>query len=275
MRNWAKLTLGVGAAVVLAAVGAEMVFDIRTPRSDLRSVSALAALTLTSYGDYSSKVDQARAKYGDRVHIERDEAAGKWTIALDGRVIEQGQIVVKLAGMYGLFAVPSGAAAAGVFPFSFVPGSPTLSDIPSAKILRERFETFPPSFLTFATTDVALESCAAPSPSELGFGPLGPWLRIEAQAFCVVRWKGTHPSSMLITVTLANGDPWMRPFARWMCRRMTAAALKKLAAPDREPPTYAACILVDRPGRRRPGDAQDTFKSYVYEIRNGAPAPMN
>jgi len=59
------------------------------------------------------------------------------------------------------------------------------------------------------------------SDSELGFASLGALLRMRSQTFCVVHWKGTRPSSMLISVTLGDGDPWMRPFSRWICRRMT------------------------------------------------------
>ena len=100
-------------------------------------------------------------------------------------------------------------------------------------------------------------------------------LGIHAQTSCVVHWKGPHPSSMLISVTLANGDPWMRPFVRWICRSMTSASLGKLTSTGLQPPTYAACILVDRAERRRPKDAADTFASVVYEIRDRALARMN
>jgi hypothetical protein len=275
MRVWAKLLLGTGAAIVVAAY-AEFVLDIRAPRSGLTNQSALAAVTLTSYGDYSMKVDQTRAKYGDSAHADQDESAGKWTITLDGSVIEEGRIVVKLAGMYGVFAVASNDTTEGIFPFSILLSNPTLSNAPSVQILLRRFEgSFPARFLAFKDSDRTLDSCAAPQTSELGFGSLGALLRLQSQTSCVAHWKGTRPSSMLISVTLADGDPWMRAFSPWICRTMTAAALKKLASPDRELPTYAACVLVDRADRRRPGDAQDTFKSIVYEIRDGTPARMN
>jgi hypothetical protein len=271
MRVWLKYLLGIVALVLIAAYG-EFVIDFRGSRSQLKSESALAAITLTSYGDRDARLDEARAKYGDRARAHDSVPAGsldgKWTITLDGSVIEQGPIVVKLAGMYGLFAVTSGDTTEGLFSFSIVPGRANLSDTTSVKALRDRFKDFPPRFLAFADTDLAIDSCTTPPTSELGLGSIGALLGMQAQTYCVVHWKGTHPSSMLVSVTLANGDPWMRPFARWICRSMTLATLRKLASPNRQPPTYAACVLVDRADRRRPGDAHDTFESVVYEIQN-------
>jgi hypothetical protein len=264
----------------MIAAYAEFVLDIRAPRSDLVSESALAALTLTDYGDYSDKSSQVRVKYGDSALTHDDEVAGKWTITVGSSVIEEGRMTVTMVGMYGVFAVTSGGTIEGVFPFSFVPislvpgGAPS-THLPSIEILKDRFEGFPTKFLAFNDTDWMLDSCAVPAQSELGFGALGAWLPVRGQTSCVVHWKGTRPSSMLIIVTLANADPWMRPFSRWICRRMTAAAVMKIASPDREPPSYAACILVDRPGRRRPRDAHETFTSVVYEILDGTPARMN
>ncbi|HYA07372.1 MAG TPA: hypothetical protein VEF90_15915 [Xanthobacteraceae bacterium] len=280
MRVWIKYLLGmVAVVVVLIAAYGEFVVDFRGPRSQLKSENALAAITSTSYGDRDAKVKEARAKYGDRVRAHDSVPAGtvdgKWTITLDGSVLEEGSIVVTLAGMYGILAITSDDATEGIFSFSIVPGRAELSHTTSVKNLRNRFENFPAKFLGFADTDMAVDSCAAPPMSELGFGSIGTLLGMQAQTYCMVHWNATHPSSMLISVTLANGDPWMRPFARWICRSMTLATLRKLTSPDRQPPTYAACVLVDRADRRRPGDAHDTFESVVYEIRDGTLARMN
>jgi hypothetical protein len=73
---------------------------------------------------------------------------------------------------------------------------------------------------------------------------------------------------MLVGVALADGDPWMRPFARRMCRWITATALARVAATDHEPyPDYAACMLVDRPGR---SGATQTMQAHVYDVRRDA-----
>jgi len=279
LRVWTKLLLGL-VALVLAAAYAEFVIDFRGPRSHLKSESALAAITLTSYGDRDTKLSQVRAKYGGRVHAEDSVPAGtsdgKWKIMLGDSVIEEGPIVVKLAGMYGLFAVSSGDTTEGIFSFSIVAGRTDLSRTPSAKSLQDRFANFPARFLTFADADLAVDSCAAPSIAELGFGSIAAVIHLQSQTYCVVHWKGVHStSSMLISVTFASGDPWIRPFARRICREMTAATLTKLTSPDRAPPAYATCVLVDRPDRWRRGDARSTFTSVVYEIRDGAPARMN
>jgi hypothetical protein len=278
MRVWIKYLLGIVALAVIAAYG-ELVIDFRGPRSELKSENALAAITSTSDGDRDAELKEARAKYGERVRADDDVPAGtsdgKWTITNDGSVIKEGRMVVKLAGMYGLFAVASEDGTKGIFSFSIVPGRADLSRATSVKVLRDRFENFPARFLAFADTDVAVDSCAAPPASELGFGSIGALFGMQSQTYCVVHWKGTHPSSLLISVTLANGDPWMRPFARRICRSLTLTSLRKLASSNPQPPTYAACVLVDRADRRRPGDAHETFESVVYEIQDRTLARMN
>ena len=102
MRVWIKYLLGIVAVVVIAAYG-EFVVDFLGPRSQLKNENALAAITSTSYGERDAKIKEARAKYGDRVRANDDVPAGaldgKWTITVDGSVIEEGRIVVKLAGM--------------------------------------------------------------------------------------------------------------------------------------------------------------------------------
>jgi hypothetical protein len=274
MRFWLEIALG-AAAALLGAAYAEFVLDIRGPLSSLESESAMAAITLTSYGDYWDKEKEARAKYGSGVIATADEAGGKWTVTADGSVFAQGRISVTLAGMYGLFAVTSGETIEGLFPFDIVPTRPDLSGAQNVKVLQERFENFPKRFLAFADDDVVVDSCQAPHPPVSGIGFFAKWLPIQSQAFCLAHWKGPHPASMLIGVTLANGDPWMRPFARRLCRAITTAALKNPAFAGNQTPAYAACVLVDRPDRRKPHNAQETFTSVVYEIDGGKLARMN
>jgi hypothetical protein len=236
MRAW--LFLGAGAAVAIAAY-AELVLDIRTPRSDLVVTGAVAAIVSFPTG-------------------EPDPAK-------------------KLAGMYGLFVVSPGATES-THPFSIVPGNVGSSTYrPTLASLRDRFGAgFPARPDASDDTHTKVNACTSASPSELGFGRrMTKWLRLRSQAACVVRWNGAHPVAMMINVTLAEADPWMRPFVRWICRRLTATALKALAARQDDGPDYAACVLVDRPGRIRPGEAQDTFRSVLYEVRNGALSRMD
>lgn len=154
------------------------------------------------------------------------------------------------------------------------PLMPNFSGVSKANRLQERFENFPKKFLAFSDDDVSLDSCQAPERPVFGIGLLAKWLPIQSQAFCLAHWKGPRPASMLISVTSANGDPWMRPFACWICRSMTLANLRRLASSDHQLPTYAACVLVDRADRRRSRDAHETFESVVYEIRDRTLARM-
>ena len=70
---------------------------------------------------------------------------------------------------------------------------------------------------------------------------------------------------MLVTVTQADGDPWMRPFSRRVCRMIAETAVAKLMVADGSPlADYVACVLVDRPTR---ADANELMEVHVYELR--------
>jgi hypothetical protein len=237
MRVW--LPLGAAAAIVIAGF-AELVFDIRMPHSGLAAAGALAAVISFPTG-------------------EPDPPK-------------------KLAGMYGLFVVNPHGDSEQLFPFSIVPGDAGLSTLrPNLAQLRDRFEAGFPASAKAYDAGPSENSCASRPAAELGPGWLTALLRVRGQTNCVVRWDGALPGArpgvMLVSVTLADADPWMRPFARRICRTLTETALSSLR--DVVKPGYAACVLVDRPGRIRPGDAQDTYKTVVYEVRDGTLARMD
>jgi hypothetical protein len=133
--------------------------------------------------------------------------------------------------------------------------------------LKSRFgKEFPVKYLEFDNRDAATDRCITMSPADLGWA--GRLLQFQSGTFCVVFWRGASPGSMLIGVALADGDPWMRPFTRRICRWITAVALARVTATDREPPPdYAACLLVDRPDR---SGAAETLQTHVYEVRRDA-----
>ena len=110
------------------------------------------------------------------------------------------------------------------------------------------------------------DTCITISPADLPW--IGRQLRFQSGTFCVVFWKGPSRGSMLVGVALADGDPWMRPFSRRICRGLSAIALARVAETDHEPPPdYAACLLVDRPNR---SGAAETLQAHVYEVRRDA-----
>lgn len=277
MRWWATLVLGAGAIII--ALYAVFILDIRSPRSDLIKQSALGAGATLSLDEYHRKMDQTRATYGlDRAKVILDPQTGEMTVELDGKVIEESRIERNFSYMYGLFALTSHDGQDNMFPFVLTPGElpRPLDHEPNIARLRARFESsLPAKFLAFKDSDWTRDTCVALAPPDEGLGKLASLLRLQAHTSCIVHWNGTRPASMLVGVTLAQGDPWMRPFARWICREVTSAMLRKVAAPDRELPIYAACVLVDRPARTGPRGAQDAFTSVVYEVRNRALARMD
>jgi hypothetical protein len=259
--------VAIGAIAAAAAFG-ELVLDIRTPVSSLKQAHALGASVQLSLDPYHQKMEQMRALHGQRVNVSLETSTGHMSVELDGKIIEEGHINRQFAGMYGMFVVNTGADAASIFPFALDPGSiPAARDHePNVGRLQGHFEsTLPARYLSFSDNDWTRDSCTAPSTPEMGFRRLAKRLRLRSETACVIRWNGTNPGSMLVAVTLADGDPWMRPFALRICRPIVEAALARLA--DRGLPTYAACVLVDRPERTGQTGTQDAFTSVVYEVR--------
>ncbi len=267
MRFPTKSVIALGAVAIVAY--AELVLDIRTPRSDLSQTRALGAGASLLISDYNHKVAQYSQRYGDRAHVILETSSGKARVELDGKVIEQWQVERQFAGIYGMFVVSARGGRDSIFPLDIEPGKIPEGHEPNVARLRSHFEaTLPAKDLDFANSDWARGTCDVPPLQEIGFGQFADGLHIRSETFCVIHWNGAGGGSMLASVTLADGDPWMRPFSRRLCRMITGTALTKLAASGQERPTYAACILVDRPHRTGPTGAQTAFTSEVYEVRS-------
>src|SRR6185295_8843516 len=130
----------------------------------------------------------------------------------------------------------------------------------------------PAKLLAFEESDFSFGDCFKLSASDLGLGSIGALLRLKSGRACLVSWKGSKPGSMLVSLTLADGDPWMRPFANRFCRLITASALQKMGLTHRNPPDYGACMLADRPDRI---GVRDMISLRIYEVRpNGVLATV-
>jgi len=180
MRTSAGVLL-VGGTVV-AALCAEFILDIGTPSSRLSGASALGASL--SLAEYNKKLASMRSQYGeDRVSVALETGSGRMTVSLDGKVVEQSQVVRNFAGMYGMFVVTRGDAAMGIFPFAFDPGRIPSDREPNIARLRSHFEErLPAQFLAFRDGDWARDSCVTPPAADAGLGPkLAAWLRVRAR----------------------------------------------------------------------------------------------
>jgi hypothetical protein len=269
MRRAATVVAGV-IAIALALFCAEFMFDIRTPSSGLTKQSALGASASISLLDYNNKLAQYRKQYGeDHVSVALEGSTGRITVEVDGKRVEESRTARRFAGMYGMFAVSRDGAAPAIFPFAINPGEIPTDHEPNIERLRGHFlERFPAQLLAFNDGDWTRDSCIAIPGSETGLSPrLARWLGVRSQTHCIVRWNGPVPGSMLVAVTLFADNAWVRPFAPWICRTMTAAVLDGIVSSD-SAPDYAACVLVDRPERTGPTGSQEAFMSDVYEVRS-------
>jgi hypothetical protein len=255
------------AAVAAIFVYAEFILDFRTPGSGLSQVHALGASALLHMSEYNEKFAHYRGAYGDRAHVILDGSTGKFSVEVDGATVEEGQILRQFAGMYGMFVVTRHDGSDSIFPFAIEPGAVPQGHEPNIGRLQNRFENaLPAQYLHFADDDWTRDTCASLPSSDLGLGAFANLLQVRSDTSCMVHWNRASGGSMLISVTLANGDSWMRPFSRRLCRTITQAALVRLST-SVERPTYAACVLVDRPERTGPSGAQTAFTSDVYEVR--------
>jgi hypothetical protein len=271
MRLRWKITIVTASVLALAAVSyGELVADIRTPRSSLAEIHAISSSVSILMADYHRDAEAMKNKYGPGAETSLETGPPRLITRVDGKVVEEGRAPGEFSDARGLFVIGARGRLESTFPFALDPRKPPdfgQKGEPGVTYLRNRFgKQLPAKYLEFDALDAVTDTCVKLSASDIGW--LGAQLRFQSGTFCVVFWKGASPGSMLIGVALANGDPWMRPFSRRICRGLTSIALTRVAATDREPPPdYAACLLVDRPDR---SGAAETLQAHVYEVRRDA-----
>jgi hypothetical protein len=116
MRFPTKLAIVFGAVAIAAY--ADLVLDIRTPRSDLSLTRALGASASLLLSGYNEKVAQYRQRYGDQAHVILEASSGKVRVEHDDKVIEQWQIERQFAGLYGMFVVSGRPDRESIFPIA-------------------------------------------------------------------------------------------------------------------------------------------------------------
>jgi hypothetical protein len=262
-------TIGICAAAI-ALVGAiaygELVSDVRTPRANQFArftIGGTYSISLVSYNQYMADMKE---KYGERAVTTMPLDTGITEVTLDGKLLERRAEKRTLAGVIGLFVIGPDDAVKMRFPFDLA-AKQDLSglDRSLAGGFKKRFSSVPKQWLEFTDSEWTIDRCVSQT-AGLGLGSIGEALRLREGTFCVVTWKGPQSGSMLISVNRADGDPWMRPFAKRICRSIVQAALNRFdpAAPDS--PKYAACILEDRPDY---GNARESLSVSAYSVEPG------
>ena len=255
------------AAGVLAVVGcvvyAEFVSDWRTARSDGNARFALSVTHSLSLVSYNQLLAENKRRYGDRAETNMDLQTGVIEVKLDGRVIETRAEGKTLEGAQGIFVIGTEDKVGARFPFH-IDFKSDFSDPTRSMVLflKQRYKKAPREWFEFSDADWTIDRCAA-LPKGFGLGILGKALDLHEGTSCVVSWNGQEPSSMLVAVGRADGDPWMRPFARRLCREMVDSALERFNPDEAGSPKYAACILADRPGYV---SAQKSLVIEVYSV---------
>jgi hypothetical protein len=268
------MTRSIKIAVVFLAAGAfagavfcELVLDVRTPASTLESrhmVSSSAGFDLAEVKRRSLELQQI---YGADAHTTIGPQ-GLLTTKLDNKVVHTESMPGNFAEVYGLFAVGSRELRAAIFPYELGPDQdPKSSRHSLTRELKSALRNSPGAqrFVQFEDSDWDLGPCTKSAASELGLGPLGDWLGFKNGVACVIKWMGSRPATMLINVSVAQGNPLLRPFISWLCRTTTATTLDRVAPPGSSAPDYAACIFINR-------SKQNIGRQFIfvrtYEIRS-------
>ncbi|RZM98406.1 hypothetical protein CWO91_37190 [Bradyrhizobium genosp. SA-3] len=256
-------------AIVVAVAAGEFIFDLWAPRSELHQMHAITTTLSVQTADYNAFAAEMEKKYGPNAVTILDLQSSRMTTKIDGKLVEDRPAPSRFSDARGFFLVGK-EGAASTFPFEIDPAKPPEFGQQGGLgvgYLKNRWgKRLAAKYLDFDDRDVVTDTCVTISSSDFGWP--GQFLFLRNGAFCVQFWKGSSPGSMLIGVVVADGDPWMRPFTRRLCRWLTSKAIGRVAATDREvPPDYAACVLVDRPDR--PG-VSEKLQSYVYEVRRDA-----
>jgi hypothetical protein len=258
-------------AVLVALACGELVFDWRTPRSDFAENHALGASVTMSLVTFNALAKEMREKHGARADISLEARTGHVRVQYDGHILHEQRLEQKFNDVIGLFMVGRRGQTQDIgFPFRLGPDQNLKQiDRTLAAAIRTRFAKagLPQRWQTFTDQDWSVDRCAH-LPEGLGLGGAGKLIRLRKGAACVVTWRRSQPQprSMLVSVSLADGDPWMRPFSRSLCRVITETALAQVDRGERDVPAFAGCVLVDRPGRN---GAREVLTSHAYSVGPG------
>jgi hypothetical protein len=257
-----RVIAAVGFVLLVAAAYAELVLDVRAPRSTRVESHGIGTNTSAVIQDFDAFANGMKAKYGPDAVTTIQSPPLRWVTKVNDKVIHEEPMVGSFGGVLGLFAIGAPGHAASMFPFRLDPQDVPPSHRYSSMMLRNRFKGhLPASYLAFDDANVAEGPCVVLAANDLGV--VGKLLRIRSGTFCIVDWSGTSRAAALIGAVLADGDPWMRPFTRRICRSLTSLALRRIAAQRPNPPDYAACLLIDRPTRE---GAPENLRAHVYEV---------
>ncbi|WP_315706881.1 MULTISPECIES: hypothetical protein [unclassified Bradyrhizobium] len=244
-----KIGLVIAAIALLSVLAyGELVLDWRVASARQNIRFTMGVTQSVEIAEYNSFEHAMRRKYGAAVDTKLPLDTGVAEVRLNGAVMETNSDLKRIDGVYGIFLLGSDDSIRTRFPFEVSAGfGAANSKAWITEHLKKSFRRAPQIWFAFDDNDWMLDRCTA-SPRDLGLGPIGTALRLRGGTSCVTIWKGKQlPGSMLISVTVADGNPWMRPFTRRLCRAVTEAALGQLTSKSADRPNYAACVLIDRP----------------------------
>ena len=272
MTDVPKISMAAAGAALLVGLlfYTELVLDWRTPHVEQKIDFALSSNPAFLMADYNRLQAEMKRKYGERVSVSvpvtgySADKTGVAEVSLDGNVLET-RSLKRLSDVYGLFVVDSDGRTPIRFPFRLEPDQNLASvDRALVKDLTDRFKRVPRPWFEFTDADWTIDRCSA-SKSGLGIGIVGDILRLQEGTSCVVTWKGNLPSSMLIFVGRADGDTWLRPFSRRLCRDIVEAGLRRLDPETIGRLGYAACVLGNQ--ATAPGSGKSLFGT-VFAVRH-------
>ena len=251
-------------AVVLAAAAyAELVLDVRTPRSTLVEGHLIQAVMSWHTGNLDT------AKYGPNAKTNFESGPARLVTTLDGNVVHEAPLSEMFEGVRAIFEVGASERQMGqmasTFPIWFAVPSPPDH---SSAMVRRRY------FVDSNMGEKRIENYVGDGPcvvlAAADLGSVGAAVRLKSVTFCVVEWTGSRPASMLIGAPLTDGGRFVRPFSRRICRSLATLALRKLTAARSQAVQYAGCMLFDRAGFRDGSEALygfvDGFQVHVYEV---------
>jgi len=246
-------------AALAAAAYAELVLDLRAPRVVLNEAAVINTESRLTSG--SETLDAAmKTKYGPRAVTYFQPKPTQWVVKADDKVVYTAPATTRVSGTFGFLAIGPPDKIASLFPFRLDLQDKQPSHRFSVEELRgwlDRNERLA-RYLDVNGSVEAEGPCVELTPSD--FGWIGKLLDLRAGRFCLIGSTAGRRATALIGVVAADGDPWMRPISGRLCRGLTALALRKIMAPARRLPEYAACVLVDRPTRQ--GTAALRFQDY-------------
>jgi len=260
----------IAAIAILVALGAlsyfSLVKDGFAVRTELAGYFAVATSNKLDLSHVDEWNKEAKDKYGPGASTAI--RGQNWETYVGGRVVETKAMESTVFSTYGVFGVSRKSSVLGIFPFEVSTDPKYIPDPEfTARRIKDNFTgKIPARVLEFDDQEWRIAHCHSPEP--VAFGLPFSRLRLGATDVCLIRLNAEGSGTMVIGYAVIDGGTWIRPFARRLCRTLSATWVESMMSrPNVKRPDYVGSLLTNKSseGLKK---SDEFLSSHFFEVRD-------